>query len=129
MQEFDAFRNNRIDGFRCVRVVSRCTLGHPLHEVEALGWGTKRHRILIEEIWDKSVVAVGSELVGHQLGILPDADDVWEVENGSLLVDILASGLSLVGIKRADFEAVARCLTTVIAWSVDCVWQFGSIAS
>jgi hypothetical protein len=43
------------------------------------------------------VLTVGGELVSHQLGVVPDANDIWEVEDG-------LAGLGLVGLWLSDID-------------------------
>lgn len=68
-----------------MRVVAVRALLEPGEELEALGW-VQGDRVAIEQVDDQSQVAVGGELVSHKLAVLPDANDVWEVEDCGVLV-------------------------------------------
>lgn len=91
-------------------VFSIRTLRQPLHKIQALGLG-HRDGVAVEDIDDYGVVAVGSELVGHKLGVLPDAEDVGDVEEGDAIVLVGALGLGDVGIVLADLDDAAGGLT------------------
>ena len=53
-------------------------------------------------------------MVGHQLGVLPDTDDVGEEEECGIFVNCFAFGLRDVGFDAAgDFGLGARWFTTV----------------
>lgn len=77
-----------IDGLGGVWVVAPGTLGEPGHEVKVV-WAVELKSIAVEKIRHDGVVAVGGELIGHQLGVLPDTDDVWQEENRLLSLNLL----------------------------------------
>jgi hypothetical protein len=58
------------------------------------------HWVTIKEVEDDGVVPVGSKLISHQLGVLPDTDDIWKIEDCGILVD----GISLWfgGLKKLE---------------------------
>ena len=75
-------------------------LGAPGHEVEI--WGTVQGEgIATEGIHDNGVVSVRGVLIGEQLAVFPDADDIGEEENGAVFVHCFALGLSYVGVVAA----------------------------
>lgn len=56
----------------------------PGHQVEG-GWAVQRHWIAMEEVGHDDEVAIGSQLVGNQLGIDEAVSDhVGQQENGAL---------------------------------------------
>lgn len=52
-------------------------------------------------------------MVGNQLGVLPDGDDIGEVEDGSVLLDIVALGLGDVDLEAIDGGSGASGLALV----------------
>jgi hypothetical protein len=46
------------------------------------------------------------------LAVLPDTDDIWEVEDGGILVDVLAGGFGDIGVDGTDFDGFASWLAT-----------------
>lgn len=96
LQGLDGGLDDGIDGLLGMGVVSIAALGHPAHEVEVVG-AVKRERVAVEDVENQGEVALGGQLVGHELGVLPDADDVGEEKEG--LSGLLgASRLGDVGI-------------------------------
>lgn len=86
-------------------------LAEPLHDVEA-GRTLEREGVAVEDVNDDSIVAVSGELVGHKLAVLPDAEDVWNVQQGSALVLVATLGLGDVGVELADLDDATGRLTT-----------------
>ena len=85
-----------------MRIVAISSLCQPLHKVKSLG-RVQADGVAIEQVRHEGVVSIGSELIGHQLAVLPDANYVWQVENRGILVHSLALGLCDVGFDAADF--------------------------
>lgn len=112
LQPLDGVNDDRIHGLVCVRVVAGRSLLAPGEEVEALGWAL-RDRVAIEEVDDERQVAVGSELVGHELAVLPDAEDVREVENRGVLARRGGIRSRQVGSMLADLDIGASRLAAV----------------
>ncbi len=97
-------------GLGRVGVLPVGALGQPLHEVEALGV-VQRHRVAIEDVGDDAVVAVGGELVGHELAVLPDADDVGNVDQADALVARVGGRNGYVGVPLPfNLDQLARGL-------------------
>lgn len=94
-----------------MRVLAIAALRQPGHDIIVLGT-VQRNWVPVEQIWDDGVVAIGGVLVCHQLTVLPDTDDIWKVEDGSVLVDGLAGGLSDVGFDVANFDGLAGWLSS-----------------
>lgn len=60
-------------------------LREPRWEIDCLrGEGFEGQGVAVEEIGDDSEVAARGEAVGHQLGVLVDAEDVAEDDDGFL---------------------------------------------
>jgi hypothetical protein len=52
-------------------------------------------------------------LVGHELGVLPDANHIGQVEDRSVFVDCLSGRRGYVGFDAADFDEFAGGFTAV----------------
>lgn len=61
-------------------VVSVRTLGQPARKVKILGL-VERDRVAVEQVQHNSGIALFGEEIGHDLAVLPDANDVGDVEN------------------------------------------------
>lgn len=68
-----------------MRVVARRSSLEPRKEVEIVR-AIKSQRISIENINYQSCVAIACILVGNQLAILPDTDDIGEKKKGDTLM-------------------------------------------
>lgn len=96
-------------------VISTRSLGQPSHKIEIIG-SVQAQCIAIEQVRNDGVVSVGSELIGHQLAVLPDTDDIWEEENGCVLVNCLAFRFSNVGFDTSsNFDGRSCRLASVFA--------------
>lgn len=90
----------------------------PLHEVEAFGHG-HGNGVAVEDVDNNGVVTVGGELVGHELGVLPDAEDVGDVEEGDTIVLVGALRLSNVSLVLANLgEATGGLASVKERWTV-----------
>lgn len=86
-----------------MRVLAVGSLRQPLHKVKVVG-AVEREGVAVEDVNDQGIVAVGGELVGHQLAVLPDANDVWNVQQSGAVMLLVALGLGDVGIVLADLD-------------------------
>lgn len=86
-------------------VVASAALGQPRHEVKVAG-RVEGDRVAIEDVNDQCQVAVGSELVGDQLAVLPDADDVGDEQDAGILVCLVGLGSGQVGGVLADLDVL-----------------------
>lgn len=105
-----------VDSLLGVGVVAVGALREPLHDILWRGVG---EAVAVEDIDDHGVVAVGGELVRHELGVLPDAEDVLDVEQRDTIV-LLALGLGHISLILSDFDGFARGLAAVrveMGWS------------
>jgi hypothetical protein len=108
LQGLDSFEDNGVDGLLGVGVVALGALGQPGHEVEALG-AVQGNGVAVEDINDQGEVAISGKLVGHQLAVLPDADDVGDVEEANALVLVVGRRRGEVGVVLAgDLDGGAR---------------------
>lgn len=103
--------DNGVDGLLGVGVLAVRTFGQPLHEIEVFGT-VQGERVAVEDVRNDGVVAVGGVLVGHQLAVLPDADDVGDVQQSDAVV-LLALGLGNVGVILANLDGLASRLASV----------------
>lgn len=47
---------------------------------------------------------ISRELIGHELTVLPDTNDIWKVEDGGVLVDDISSGFSDIGVNASNLD-------------------------
>lgn len=88
----DGLDNDGVNILFGVRVVTLGALGEPLHNVEAFG-AVEQYGVAVEEIREDSHVATLGEAVSHELAVLPDANDVGQVEDTDILAgDALGRG-------------------------------------
>lgn len=104
--------DNGIHLLRRVRVVPTRPLRQPSHEIKTL-MPVQRHRITVKQIWHQSIIPISGELVGHELGVLPDANHIGQVEDRGVFVDCLFGRRGYVGFDAADFNEFAGGFTTV----------------
>lgn len=89
--------NDGVDGLLVMGVLAIAALGDPLHNVKASRHGDRK-LVLVEEVNDQGGVAIGSELIGKQLGVAPDAKDVGNVEKTGVLVCLVGGSLGEVAL-------------------------------
>jgi hypothetical protein len=106
LEELDGLNDDGVDVLGGVGVVAGGALGEPAHEVEVVR-AVEGQGVTVEGVDDQGQVAVGGELVGHQLAVLPDGDDVRDVEDGSILVRLGRVGSRDVGIVLANLDILA----------------------
>ena len=71
-----------------MRVVASGAFGHPSHKIKVFG-PVEGNRVAVEDVNDESQVAVGGQLVSHELAVLPDANDVGDVEQTDAIVGLV----------------------------------------
>lgn len=103
LEPLDGFDDDGVHEFLGVRVVAARSLLEPGEDLEIRRW-VLRDRVAIEEVDDERQVAVGSELVSYELAVLPDAEDVREVENRGVLMRRGGVGSRQVGGMLADLD-------------------------
>lgn len=94
-----------------MRVVAGRALGHPGPKVKVAG-PVKAEGVAVEDVGHQDGVALGGEVVGQQLAVLPDADDVGQEEDALALASLVGGGSGQVGVDVAvDFGDFAFGLT------------------
>lgn len=74
-QMLDGIYDDGVDILHGMGVLPVATAGKPLLEVE-VRWAVNRDGVTVEEVNDQTRVAIGGELVSHELAVDPDAEDV-----------------------------------------------------
>lgn len=113
LEVLDGLQDDGVNGILSVRVLAVAALGEPLHEVD-VAQAVGSELVAIEQVHQQRRVAVGSVLVGHELGVLPDAEDIREVKEGRVGVLVGAAGDSEVGVDVTDLDGLARGLALVL---------------
>lgn len=107
LQSLDGLKDDGIDIFRGVRVVPIATLGEPGHEVKAIG-PVELKCVAIEDVDYQSQIAAVGELVGHEVRVLPETDDIGDVEKADILVRLALRRGGYVGIiLSGDLDVLA----------------------
>ena len=88
--------DGNVDVLGSVGVFAVGALVEPVEDVEALG-AVQLQLVAVEKIGDQSNVAVVGEGIGHQLAVLPDAQDIGQVEDSNVLVGLTLGGRGQVG--------------------------------
>lgn len=117
LEVLDGLLDDGVDMLFGVGVVAGAALGEPGHEVK-VGGAVEVERVPVEDVDDEGQVAVGGELVGHQLAVLPDADDVGDVQDAGILVRLLALGHGQVAGVLADLDVLSGGRASVVLVSV-----------
>lgn len=112
LQVLKSLLDNGVDSLLGVGVLAVTALAEPLHDVEAVG-AVQRQWVAVEDVDNEGVVAVGGEVVGHQLGVLPDANDIGNVQQSGAIVLLAGCGLGHVGLIGADLDGLASGLASV----------------
>jgi len=111
LQILDGGLDDRVDSLDRVRVLAIRAMVEPLHEIETFR-SVERQGISVEHVDDDGVVAVGGELVGNELAVEPDADDIGDEDQADALVALVRWRYSQVGIPLvSDLDRLPRCLT------------------
>lgn len=85
-------------------------------------WGAvEGQRIAVESVDNQGVVAVGGELVFHEMAVLPDAENVWGVEERHIM---------FLGRRWSDVVSIPLpgYLNRSAAWGTPMVLQIVSFA-
>lgn len=109
----DTSLDNGVDIRHSMRVLAVRAPVQPGHQVEAF-WPVEWHRIAVERVNHNSRVATLGKLVGHQLAVLPDANDIGDVENSVARLGLALGRCSYIGIDFVvDFGELASGLAPV----------------
>jgi hypothetical protein len=95
----DRLNNNRVNLGGSMRVIAIGTVHDPAHDVDA--HGRVFQDIAVEKVGNDGSVPVGSELVCHELAVVPDTKDISDVNNSSALVSLALGGGSNVSLDTA----------------------------
>jgi hypothetical protein len=84
LERLNALDDNGVDLLGRVRVIAGAALSKPAHEVEIgrSGIGTL---VAVEQVGDQASVAFLGELVGEELAVVPDTENVGDVEDADVL--------------------------------------------
>ena len=94
-----------------MRVVTGRALGDPAHEVKVVG-PVQLQSIAVEDVRQQDGVALGGKVVGQQLAVLPDANDIRDEEDALALASLVGGRSGQVGVNVAlDFDVLALGLT------------------
>ena len=96
LQRRDALDNDGVDGLGRMRVRPTGADGDPVHQVKA--WRPVEIQLVpVEEVNHSGRVSLGGEAVGEKLAVVPDAEDVGDVQDGSVFL-VLPLGLGEVDV-------------------------------
>jgi len=108
LERLDGGQDDGVDVFLGVGVVAGSALGQPAHKVKAVTDGVEGEGVAVEDVDDEGDVAVGGELIGHQLAVLPDANDIGDVEQADALVLLVGGRGGQVAVPLAgDLDGLA----------------------
>lgn len=108
-QRLDTLEDNGVHSLGIV-------LAQPGREVEAVGT-VQRQGVAVEEIRDEGHVALGGEVVGHELAVLPDADHVGDVEDAAALLGLALGRRGQVGVDGVVGDLDVLALGLAPEWS------------
>lgn len=111
LEGLDGLLDDGVDGLLGVGVLAVGALLDPGHDVLAAE-AAEGDGVAVEEVRHEGQVAVGGELVGDQLGVLPDAEHVGQVEDGGVLVRLALGRGGEVGVVAADLDGLAAGLAS-----------------
>jgi hypothetical protein len=119
LEDLDGLLDDGVDVLLGMGVLAVRALCEPVHDVHVTkaGWGDG---VAVEEIGHQGQVAVGSELVGNELRVAPDADSVGQQENGRVLVRLALCRRGYIGVVLAHLGPRAGRFTPRRELSVWC---------
>ena len=88
LQCLDAVHHDRVNGSLGMRVLAVGTLLEPLHEVESLR-AVEGDGIAVEHVEEQSQITIGGKLIGDELAVLPNANDVRDEQDTDALVRLV----------------------------------------
>lgn len=111
LQSLDALHNDGVNSRGSVRVFATRALGDPFHKVK-VSLAVQRQRIAVEDVWNQHGVSLGGVVVGQQLAVLPDANDVGDEENALAVASLVGGRRGQVGVNGAvDLDVLAGGFT------------------
>lgn len=106
-ESLDALHDNGVNSRGSVRVVATGALGDPFHKVK-LALAVQRQRIAVEDVWQQHGVSLSGKVVGQQLAVLPDANDVGDEENALAIANLVGRRSGQVGVNGSvDLDVLA----------------------
>lgn len=106
-ESLDALDDDGVNGRGSVRVVATGALGDPFDKVK-VALAVQRQRIAVEDVRQQHGVALGGIVVGQQLAVLPDANDVGDEEDALAIADLVGRRRGQVGVDGAvDLDVLA----------------------
>lgn len=109
----DGLDDDGVNSLLGVRVVAAAAVRDPLAQLEALG-AVERDGVAVEEVDDDGQVAALGKGVGHELAVLPDANDVGQVQDADVLAGRLVGRRGDVGLDGVvNFDDFALGLAPV----------------
>jgi hypothetical protein len=110
-QRLDALDDDGVNGLGGVRVVASRSLGHPGPKVK-VARPVQAEGVAVEDVGHQDGVALGGKIVGQQLAVLPDANDIGDEEDALALASLVGGGSGQVGVNVAvDLDVLALGLT------------------
>lgn len=106
-ESLDALDDNGVNGRGSVRVVAIRALGDPFDKVK-VSLAVQRQRITVEDVWQQHGVSLRGKVVGQQLAVLPDTQDVGDEENALAIASLVGGRSGQVGVNGAvDLDVLA----------------------
>lgn len=106
-ESLDALHDDGVNGRGSVRVVATGALGEPFDEIK-VALAVQRQRIAVEDVRQQHSVALRGKVVGQQLAVLPDANDVGDEEDALAIADLVGRRRGQVGVDSAvDLDVLA----------------------
>lgn len=106
-ESLDALDDNGVNGRGSVRVVATRALGDPFDKVK-VALAVQRQRIAVEDVRQQHGVSLRGKVVGQQLAVLPDANDVGDEENALAIAGLVGRRRGQVGVDGAvDLDVLA----------------------
>jgi hypothetical protein len=123
----DALHNNGVNSRGSVRVVAGWALGDPFEKVK-VALAVQRQRVAVEDVWQQHGVALSGKVVGQQLAVLPDANDVGDEENGLAIAGLVGGRSGEVGVDGAvDLDVLAGGFAPRDNWLIS--WAMNPVIS
>ncbi len=88
LQCLDAVHHDRVNSSLGMRVLAVGALLEPLHEIEFLR-AVEGDGIAIEHVEEQGQIAIGGKLIGDELAVLPNANDVRDEQDADALVRLV----------------------------------------
>lgn len=111
LERLDGIEDDGVDGRGSVRVVTSRALGDPGRKVKVAS-SVQLEGIAVEDVWEQDSVALSGKVVGQQLAVLPDANDIGNEEDALAITSLARRRGGQVGVNVAfDLDVLAGSLT------------------